>query len=107
MGAVYALFAAWYFWSPKFDGLTYNDTKGKIHFWGMFIGVKEKLAPSLVPYVPAVYRGDVCIWLNEILFDTRNSFLVLKNNYSNYIPLNTRCNDYCIPDYDQGCTKLY
>lgn len=58
MGAVFALFAAWFFWSPKFDGLTYNDTKGKIHFWGMFIGVKEKLAPSLVSFVPAVYRGD-------------------------------------------------
>jgi cytochrome c oxidase subunit 1 len=45
MGAVYALFAAWYFWSPKFDGLTYNDTKGKIHFWGMFIGVNLTFFP--------------------------------------------------------------
>jgi len=45
MGAVYALFAAWYFWSPKFEGLTYNDTKGKIHFWGMFIGVNCTFFP--------------------------------------------------------------
>jgi hypothetical protein len=90
MGAVYALFAAWYFWSPKFDGLTYNDTKGKIHFWGMFIGVKEKLAPSLVSDVPAEFRGDIWIWLNEILFDTRKSFLDLKNYILNYIPLDIR-----------------
>jgi len=45
MGAVYALFAAWFFWSPKFEGLTYNDTKGKIHFWGMFIGVNCTFFP--------------------------------------------------------------
>jgi LAGLIDADG endonuclease len=79
MGAVYALFAAWYFWSPKFEGLTYNDTKGKIHFWGMFIGVINKLAPRLVK-------------LNKILFDTRNSFLVLSNYYLNYIKDNYSIN---------------
>jgi cytochrome c oxidase subunit 1 len=32
MGAVFALFAAWYFWSPKAEGLTYNDRKGRLHF---------------------------------------------------------------------------
>lgn len=45
MGAVFALFAAYYFWSPKFEGLTYDDTKGKIHFWGMFIGVNLTFFP--------------------------------------------------------------
>jgi LAGLIDADG endonuclease len=99
MGAVYALFAAWYFWSPKFDGLTYNDTKGKIHFWGMFIGVKDKLAPSLVFTVFALFKNeckgqnvyshswgkDGIIQLNKILFDTRNSFLDLNKNYLNFI----------------------
>jgi len=71
MGAVFALFAAWYFWSPKAEGLTYNDRKGKLHFWGLFIGVRDKLAPSLAQ-------------LNKILFDTRKSYLVLKNNFLNY-----------------------
>lgn len=79
MGAVFALFAAWYFWSPKSDGLTYNDRKGRLHFWGLFLGVKEKLAPSLVQ-------------LNEILFDTRKSFLVLNNSYLNYIKDNYSIN---------------
>jgi len=72
MGAVFALFAAWYFWSPKAEGLTYNDRKGRLHFWGLFIGVIHKLAQSLVQ-------------LNKILFDTRKSFLVLNNYYLNYI----------------------
>jgi Cytochrome C and Quinol oxidase polypeptide I/LAGLIDADG endonuclease len=79
MGAVFALFAAWYFWSPKAEGLTYNDRKGRLHFWGLFIGVMEKLAPNLVE-------------LNEILFDTRKSFLVLNNNYLNYIKDNYSVN---------------
>lgn len=72
MGAVFALFAAWYFWSPKAEGLTYNDRKGRLHFWGLFIGVREKLAPSLVQ-------------LNKILFDTRKSYYGLNNSYLNYI----------------------
>lgn len=79
MGAVFALFSAWYFWSPKADGLTYNDRKGRLHFWGLFIGVKEKLAPSLAQ-------------LNKILFDTRKSFLVLNNNNLNYIKDNYSVN---------------
>jgi hypothetical protein len=79
MGAVFALFAAWYFWSPKSDGLTYNDRKGRLHFWGLFIGVKEKLAPSLV-------------LLNKILFDTRKSFLVLNKKNLNYIKDNYSVN---------------
>jgi len=45
MGAVFALFAAWYFWSPKSDGLTYNDRKGRLHFWGLFIGVNLTFLP--------------------------------------------------------------
>jgi cytochrome c oxidase subunit 1 len=45
MGAVFALFAAWYFWSPKAEGLTYNDRKGRLHFWGLFIGVNVTFLP--------------------------------------------------------------
>lgn len=39
MGAVFALFSAWYFWIPKILGLEYSISKGKAHFWVMFIGV--------------------------------------------------------------------
>jgi len=45
MGAVFALFAAWYFWSPKAEGLTYNDKKGRVHFWGLFLGVNLTFLP--------------------------------------------------------------
>jgi hypothetical protein len=39
MGAVFALFAGFYYWTPKIIGLTYNELLGKIHFWAMFVGV--------------------------------------------------------------------
>jgi group I intron endonuclease len=42
MGAVFALFSAWYFWIPKILGLDYNIMLGKVHFWILFIGVNVK-----------------------------------------------------------------
>ena len=41
MGAVFALFAGFYYWAPKIVGKTYNETLGKIHFWTLFVGVKK------------------------------------------------------------------
>ena len=46
MGAVFALFSAWYFWVPKILGLTYNSTKGIIHFWIFFAGVNITFFPQ-------------------------------------------------------------
>ena len=46
MGAVFALFSAWYFWIPKMLGLDYNTLQGKAHFWVMFIGVNVTFFPQ-------------------------------------------------------------
>ena len=46
MGAVFALFSAWYFWIPKMLGLDYNSSRGKAHFWIMFIGVNVTFFPQ-------------------------------------------------------------
>jgi cytochrome c oxidase subunit 1 len=46
MGAVFALFSAWYFWIPKILGLDYNVTLGKVHFWILFIGVNVTFFPQ-------------------------------------------------------------
>ena len=40
MGAVFALFAGFYYWAPKIIGLNYNEFLGKVHFWTMFVRVK-------------------------------------------------------------------
>ena len=44
MGAVFALFAGFYYWAGKVIGKQYNEVLGQIHFWILFIGVKV-LAP--------------------------------------------------------------
>jgi len=35
---VFAMFAGFYFWWPKFTGRMLNERLGKIHFWTLFIG---------------------------------------------------------------------
>ncbi|WP_433255219.1 aa3-type cytochrome oxidase subunit I [Streptosporangium sp. CA-135522] len=35
---VFAMFAGFYFWWPKFTGKMLNDTLGKVHFWTLFVG---------------------------------------------------------------------
>ena len=46
MGAVFALFAGFYFWTPKILGKTYNESLGRIHFWTLFIGVNVTFFPQ-------------------------------------------------------------
>ena len=52
MGAVFALFSAFYYWIGKITGKTYNELLGQIHFWSLFIGVNDidflKYSNSLV-----------------------------------------------------------
>jgi len=45
MGAVFALFAGFYFWFSKITGYTYNEVLGRLHFWGTFIGVNITFFP--------------------------------------------------------------
>ena len=46
MGAVFSLFAAFYYWCGKITGYSYDETLGKIHFWVMFIGVNLTFFPQ-------------------------------------------------------------
>jgi cytochrome c oxidase subunit I len=46
LGAVFAIFAGFYYWFPKMSGYMYNETLGKIHFWMMFIGVNVTFFPQ-------------------------------------------------------------
>jgi cytochrome c oxidase subunit 1 len=46
MGAVFALFSGWYFWTPKMLGLNYNEVWAKAHFWIFFIGVNVTFFPQ-------------------------------------------------------------
>jgi len=45
MGAVFAIFAGFYFWIAKMSGLQYSEVLGKIHFWIFFVGVNVTFFP--------------------------------------------------------------
>jgi cytochrome c oxidase subunit 1 len=45
MGAVFSLFAAFYYWFSVITGVTYNELYAKIHFWLTFIGVNLTFFP--------------------------------------------------------------
>ncbi len=46
LGAVFAIFAGWYYWFPKMFGYMYSETIAKLHFWVMFIGVNLVFFPQ-------------------------------------------------------------
>ena len=46
LGAVFAIFAGWYYWFPKMSGYMYNETIGKLHFWVTFIGINLIFFPQ-------------------------------------------------------------
>jgi cytochrome c oxidase subunit 1 len=45
LGAVFTIFAGFYFWFPKITGYMYNETLGKLHFWITFVGVNVAFFP--------------------------------------------------------------
>jgi len=45
LGAVFGIFAGFYYWIGKMCGRQYNETFGKIHFWTTFIGVNLAFFP--------------------------------------------------------------
>ncbi|QDM15109.1 cytochrome c oxidase subunit I [Tardiphaga sp. vice278] len=46
LGAVFAIFAGWYYWFPKMFGYMYSDFIGKLHFWVTFVGVNLTFFPQ-------------------------------------------------------------
>ena len=45
LGAVFSIFAGWYYWIGKMSGHPYPEFWGKVHFWLTFIGVNLTFVP--------------------------------------------------------------
>ncbi|UWU66167.1 cytochrome c oxidase subunit I [Bradyrhizobium sp. NC92] len=45
LGAVFAIFAGWYYWFPKMTGYMFSEALGKLHFWLTFVGVNIAFFP--------------------------------------------------------------
>lgn len=67
MGAVFAIFAGFYYWIGKISGRQYPEILGQIHFWLFFIGVNLTFfpmhflglagMPRRIPDFPDAYAG--------------------------------------------------
>ncbi|WP_422344634.1 cytochrome c oxidase subunit I [Parasphingorhabdus sp.] len=45
LGAVFSIFAGFYYWFPKMSGRHYSELLGQLHFWIFFIGVNILFFP--------------------------------------------------------------
>ncbi len=45
LGAVFSLFAGFYYWFPKMSGRMYSEFLGQLHFWVFFVGVNIMFFP--------------------------------------------------------------
>jgi cytochrome c oxidase subunit 1 len=46
LGAVFSIFAGFYYWFPKMTGYLYNEKLGNLHFWLLFVGVNLTFFPQ-------------------------------------------------------------
>jgi len=70
---VFAMFAGFYFWWPKFTGRMLNERLGKVHFWLTFVGfhttflVQHWLGVRGMPRRYADYSAaDGFTWMNQL-----------------------------------------
>src|SRR5271169_3945968 len=46
LGAVFSIFAGFYYWFPKMTGYLYNEAMAKLHFWVSFVGINLAFFPQ-------------------------------------------------------------
>lgn len=110
MGAVFAIFAGFYYWAPKIIGKSYNELLGKIHFWTLFFGVNITFFPQhflglagmprRIPDYPDAFSG----WNQISSFGSVISIMatvlfgyIIYDIFANGSPVNN--NPWSVPSY--------
>ena len=76
-GTIFALFAGFYYWFPKFTGKQFNERLGLVHFWGFFIAFNTTFIPMfwtgsrglrrrVADFDPAM--GGIQLWISVSAF---------------------------------------
>ena len=96
LGAVFAIFAGFYYWLEKIIGVSYNDTLGRMHFWITFLGANLTFfpmhflglagMPRRIPDYPDAYADFNAIasygsYIN--LFGTLFFFYIIASAFTN------------------------
>jgi hypothetical protein len=97
MGAVFGLFAGFYYWTPKIVGKVFSEYLGKIHFWTLFIGVNLTFFPQHFLGMAGIYY----IISNFIENNLENSIIV-----SDYLALQSYKTDMLILCYAAGSSAI-
>ena len=81
-GSVFAIFAGFYYWFPKFTGKMMNETLGKWHFWLIMIGMNLTFFPMHLlglmgmPRRYFTYANEPWGWNELNLLATIGSFII-------------------------------
>nr|QKZ95189.1 cytochrome c oxidase subunit 1 [Pyropia pulchra] len=119
MGAVFAIFAGFYYWFEKISGFQYSEILGQIHFWGTFIGVNLTFfpmhflglagMPRRIPDYPDSYAGwnAIASYGSYVaLFSTLFFFYLVFNTLVTVKKLSSRNNPWNFENSKIGSTTL-
>ncbi len=113
MGAVFAVFAGFYFWFTKIFGRFYSDFFARVHFWTFFIGVNLTFfpmhflglagMPRRIPDYPDAYLdwnilasyGSLLSFFSAVLFFVAITSVFLNYSTDAYYKAKNRLLDNC------------
>ncbi len=78
LGAVFAIFAGWYYWFPKMSGYEYSETIGNIHFFLTFVGAN-------ILFFPQHFLGNAGMPRHYADYPEAFAFWNMISSYGSYI----------------------
>lgn len=85
MGAVFAIFAGFYYWLEKMFNVKYNEILGQIHFWSFFSGCKYNFFPYA--FFRSIRNASTYTRLPRELLRMKSSCIVWGCNHISLYPI--------------------